>query len=152
MNPRWMPATRRLVVVAVSRLVVLLIFISAGEAFGYGCQTDRSQMVALEVLPLWVYGLIVVGCPLVVLARLVWGPSPWGIQQHKEEEQTQEQAEGDCSAATCSACLNWEPRQNSGMGDGYCPIFDKFTDPDHGKRCTAFLPNTPAQEGEKGEL
>jgi hypothetical protein len=30
---------------------------------------------------------------------------------------------------------------NSGMGDGYCPIFDKFTDPDHGKRCTAFQPN-----------
>jgi hypothetical protein len=48
-------------------------------------------MVALEVLPPWVFGLIVVGCPLVVLARLVWGPSPWGIQQHKEEEQTREQ-------------------------------------------------------------
>jgi hypothetical protein len=27
------------------------------------------------------------------------------------------------------------------MGDGYCQIFDKFTDPDHGKRCTAFQPN-----------
>ena len=74
-----------------ARLVVLLLFISAGEAFGSGCQTDRSQMVALEVLPPWVFGLIVVGCPLVVLARLVWGPSPWGIQQHKEEEQTREQ-------------------------------------------------------------
>ncbi|RPI69946.1 MAG: hypothetical protein EHM38_06980 [Geobacteraceae bacterium] len=74
-----------------AHLVVLLLFISAGEAFGSGCQTDRSQMVALEVLPPWVFGLIVVGCPLVVLARLVWGPSPWGIQQHKEEEQTREQ-------------------------------------------------------------
>jgi hypothetical protein len=31
------------------------------------------------------------------------------------------------------------------MGDGYCPIFDKFTDPDHGKRCTAFEPNSQAQ-------
>ena len=74
-----------------ARLVVLLLFISVGQAFASGCQTDRSQMVALEVLPPWVFGLIVVGCPLVVLARLVWGPSPWGIQQHKEEEQTREQ-------------------------------------------------------------
>lgn len=49
----------------------------------------------------------------------------------------------DSRPATCSACLNWEPRQNSAMGDGYCPIFDKFTDPDHGKRCTAFQANTP---------
>jgi hypothetical protein len=50
----------------------------------------------------------------------------------------------DSRTATCSDCLNWEPRQNSGMGDGYCQIFDKFTDPDHGKRCTAFQPNDPA--------
>jgi len=37
------------------------------------------------------------------------------------------------------------------MGDGYCPIFDKFTDPDHGKRCTAFQPNADvlAPAGEK---
>jgi len=46
------------------------------------------------------------------------------------------------SDSTCSNCRNWEPRQNSGMGDGYCPIFDKFTDPDHGKHCTAFQLNT----------
>jgi hypothetical protein len=46
---------------------------------------------------------------------------------------------------TCSSCLNWEPRQNSGIGDGYCQIFDKFTDPDHGKRCTAFEPNAQAK-------
>jgi len=45
------------------------------------------------------------------------------------------------NGAACSTCLNWEPRQNSGMGDGYCPILDKFTDPDHGKHCTAFQPN-----------
>jgi len=68
-----------------------------------------------------------------------------------DEDFYREQSEGDYSAATCSACLNWEPRQNSGMGDGYCPIFDKFTDPDHGKRCTAFQPNADvlAPAGEK---
>ena len=91
MKSRKTSPTEGLVAVVHHRRVVLLLFISAGEAFGSGCQTDRSQMVALEVLPLWVFGLIVVGCPLVVLARLVWGPSPWGIQQHKEEEQTREQ-------------------------------------------------------------
>lgn len=58
-----------------------------------------------------------------------------------DEDFYRERAEGDYPAANCSACLNWEPRQNSGMGDGFCPIFDKFTDPDHGKRCTGFLQN-----------
>ena len=89
MKPHKTPPTRGLV--AVVWHVLLCFFISAGQAFGSGCQMDRSQMVALEVLPLWVFGLIVVGCPLVVLARLVWGPSPWDIQQHKEEAQTREQ-------------------------------------------------------------
>ncbi len=91
MNPHQDSADKGAGSGCMARLVVLLLFISVGEAFGSGCQTDRSQMVALEVLPPWVFGLIVVGCPLVVLARLVWGPSPWGIQQHKEEEQTREQ-------------------------------------------------------------
>jgi len=67
-----------------------------------------------------------------------------------DEDFYREQSEGDCSAATCSACLNWEPRQNSGMGDGYCQIFDKITDPDHGKRCTAFQPNVPHHPRQPG--
>ena len=91
MKLRWMSSTGRLVTVAVSRLVVLLLFISVGEAVGFESHTDRSQMVALEVVPPWVFGLIVMGCPLVVLARLAWGPSPWGIPRHKEEEQIPKQ-------------------------------------------------------------
>jgi len=51
----------------------------------------------------------------------------------------------DSRPASCSSCSNWEPRRNSGMGDGYCPIFDKFTDPDHGNRCTAFETNAKAE-------
>jgi len=89
MKPRKTPPTGGLVAVVWHAL--LCFFISLGEASGVGCQTDRSQMVALEVLPPWVFGLIVVGCPLVVLARLVWGPSPWGTQQHKVKDRTQEQ-------------------------------------------------------------
>ena len=71
-------------------LVALLLFISMGEALGAGCQADRSQMVALEVLPLWVYGLIVAGCPLIVLARLAWGASPWDLQSRIEKDKTTE--------------------------------------------------------------
>ena len=42
------------------------------------------------------------------------------------------------SLMRCRNCTNWEKRENSGMSDGYCVTFDKFTDPDHGNKCTSF--------------
>ncbi len=70
---------------------LLCIFIFAGDALG--CQTDLSQMVALDVIPLWLLAVILIACPLLVLARLKWGHSPWDTQSRKSSEQTQERNE-----------------------------------------------------------
>lgn len=83
MKPRKTLPTDGLVGIAMH--VLLCLFISSGEVIG--CQQDRSQMVALEVLPLWVVVTVVLGCPLLVLARLKWGPSPWDIQSRKLSKQ-----------------------------------------------------------------
>lgn len=48
-------------------------------------------MIALEVLPLWLVVAVVLVAPLLVLARLAWGPSPWDNQPRKEKDKTQEQ-------------------------------------------------------------
>jgi hypothetical protein len=71
--------------------VLLCLFISLGEALG--CQTDRSQMVALEVLPLWVVVMAVLGSPLVVLVGLAWVKLPWGNQSRTSEGKTRDQNE-----------------------------------------------------------
>ena len=48
-------------------------------------------------------------------------------------------------SVSCSACENWESRligPEKGPELGYCPIFDKLTRHNHGKRCTSYTPNT----------
>jgi hypothetical protein len=55
-----------------------------------------------------------------------------------------------CSAS-CSTCENWEGRlidPCKGPELGYCPIFDKLTRHNHGKRCTAYAPNASGEERE----
>lgn len=44
-------------------------------------------------------------------------------------------------AASCSSCQNWEKTVWPHATSGYCPIFDKMTDEDHGTKCTAFKTN-----------
>ena len=65
-----------------------------------------------------------------------------GIPLGAEESGIPGQCRCSVDSSRCFSCRFWEPRQNSGMGDGYCAIFDKFTDPDHGQRCTGFLHNS----------
>ncbi len=64
--------------------VLFCIFISAGDCC-FGCENGDADKVALEVIPPWLFFLIVLGCPLAVLARLKWGRSPWDTQERKSK-------------------------------------------------------------------
>jgi hypothetical protein len=68
----------------------------SGYAYGgcaYGGDSGNVDKSALELLPWWVYALIFLGSPLLVMARLYWGPSPWDTKSHKEETKTPEKNE-----------------------------------------------------------
>jgi len=64
----------------------LSFFIFSGKL--WGCPKEREEMVALEVLPSWLLAGMLLVCPLLVVARLKWGPSPWDTQSHKPRERT----------------------------------------------------------------
>ena len=75
-----------------SSISALLCFfiLFVGGCCPYASDNESEARSAIEHLPLWLIPAIVVTSPLVVLARLKWGKSPWDIQSHRGEEKNQE--------------------------------------------------------------